>query len=51
MVTHDDDSKNIYTVPIGQCNQQKSVQYSKYEEKNKRALIVPGKYIPNKEPI
>ena len=31
-VTHDDDSPNIYTVPVGQCNLQKSVDESKYKE-------------------
>ena len=50
-VTRDDDSQNIYTVPVGQCNQHTSVEDYKYEEKRKNALIVPGKYISNKEPI
>ena len=40
-VTRDDDSQNIYTVPVGQCNQQKSFEDSKY----KNALIVPGESI------
>ena len=50
MVTCDDDSLNIYTVPVGRYNQQASVKEYKYEEKNKSALIVPGKYISEKEP-
>ena len=41
-VTRDDDSQNIYTVPVGRCNQQTSVEESKYEEKPKSALIFPG---------
>ena len=44
-VTRDYDSQNIYTVPIGQCNQETSVEEFKYEEKQKNALIVPGGYI------
>ena len=48
-VTRDDDSQNIYTVPVGRCNQQTSVEESKYEEKRKNALIVPGKYISKKD--
>ena len=48
-VTRDDDSKNIYTAPVGRCNQQTSVEESKYEEKRKNALIVPGKYISKKD--
>ena len=47
-VTSEDDSQNIYTVPVGQCNQQKAVEESKYEEKRKNALIFPGEYILNK---
>ena len=50
-VTRDDDSQNIYTVPVGQCNQQTSVEESKYEKKRKNALIVPGGYISKKELI
>ena len=49
-VTCDDDSQNIYTIPVGRCNQHTSVEESKYEEKHKIALIVPGEYISNKEP-
>ena len=44
-VKRDDDIQNIYTVPVGWYNQQTSVEYSKYEEKPKSALIVPGEYI------
>ena len=43
-------SKNIYTVPVGQCNKETSVEESKYEEKLKTALIVPGEYISKNEP-
>ena len=49
-VTCDDNSQNIYTVPDGLCNQQKSVQESKYEGKPKSVLIVPGEKTPKKEP-
>ena len=49
-VTCDDDSRNIYTVPIGRCNQHTSVEESQYEEKRKNALIVPGDFISKKEP-
>ena len=42
MVTHDDDSQNIYTEPVGRFNQQTSVEESKYEEKPKSVLIIPG---------
>ena len=38
-VTRDDDSQNIFTVPVEIFNQQKSVEESKYEEKRKSALI------------
>ena len=48
-VTRDDYSENIYTVPVGRCNQQTSVEESKYEEKRKNALIVPGESISKKE--
>ena len=41
-VTRDDDIQNIYTVPVVRCNQQTSVEESKYEEKRKSALIVTG---------
>ena len=46
----DDDSKNIYTVPVGRCNKQKSVEESKYEEKSKSALNFSGESISKKEP-
>ena len=49
-VTCDDNSQNIYNVPIGRWNQQTSVEYSKYEEKRKIELISPGEYISKKEP-
>ena len=47
-LTRDDDSPKIYTVPVGRCNQQTSVEESKYEEKRKSILIVPGEYISKK---
>ena len=49
-VTRDDDSKNIYTVPVGRFNEHTSDDESKYEEKRKNGLIGPGEYIPKKEP-
>ena len=49
-VACDDVSKNIYTVPVGRCNEQSSDDDSKYEEKLKNALIFPGESILNKEP-
>ena len=42
-VPRDDDSQNIYTVPVGRCFEQTSVDDFKYEEKIKKALIGPGK--------
>ena len=48
-VTRDDNSRNIYTVPVGRCNQQTSVEESTYEEKPKSALIFTGEYILKKE--
>ena len=50
MVTCDDESQNTYTVPVGRCNQQTSVEEYKYEEKPKGVLIIPGEYISKKEP-
>ena len=41
-VTRDDDSPNIYTVPVGRCDLQTSVDESKYEEIHQNALICPG---------
>ena len=41
-VTCDDDSTNIYTVTVGLCDLQTSVDYSKYEEIHQNALICPG---------
>ena len=40
-VTHDDNSEDIYTVPVGRWNQQTPVEDSKY----KNALSVPGESI------
>ena len=50
MVTRDDGSQNIYTVPIVICNDQTSVEESKNKEKSKNALIGPGEFISKKEP-
>ena len=49
MVIRDDDSKNVYTVTVVQCNQHTSVEQSKYEEKCTSVLFVPGEYISKKE--
>ena len=48
--TRDDDSQNIYNVPVWRFNQQTSVEESKYKEKPKSALIIPGESISKKEP-
>ena len=37
-----------YNVPVGQCNQQTSVEESEYEDKRKNALIIPGESISKK---
>ena len=50
MVTRDDDSENMYTVPVGRYNEQTSVEESKYEEERNNALTVPGESISKKEP-
>ena len=49
-VTRDDDGQNIYTLPVGRCNQYTSFEESKYEEKRNNALIGPGEFILKKEP-
>ena len=48
--TCDDDSQNIYNVPVGRCNKHTSVEDYKYEDKRMIALIVTGEYISKKEP-
>ena len=48
MVTCDDDSQNIYNVPVGICNQQTSDDESKYEEKRNSVLIGPVESISKK---
>ena len=48
-LTRDDDSQDMYTVPVGLCNQQTSVEESKYEYKCKNAIMVPGESISKKE--
>ena len=50
-ITRDYDSQNNYTVPVGQFNQQTSVEKSKYEEKHNSVLIVTSEYISKKKPI
>ena len=47
-VTRDDDSPNFYTVPIGRCDLQISVDESKYEEMHRNSLTFPGEYISKK---
>ena len=44
-VTRDDGSRNIYTVPVGQCNELTSVDESNYEEKRQNVLVYTGEYI------
>ena len=44
-VTCDDDSPNIYTVPVVRCNKLTSVNESKYEEKRHNSLICTGESI------
>ena len=44
-VTRDEDSRNIFTLPIGRCNELTSVYESKYEEKRQNSLIRPGESI------
>ena len=50
-VTHDDDSENMHTVPVGRWNELTSVDESKYEDKFQNALICPGESISKKELI
>ena len=47
-VTRDDDSQNIYTVPVEQWNQHTSFEDSKYEEKRKNKLMFSGESISKK---
>ena len=49
-VTYDDDSKNIYTIPVVLYYLYTSVDEYKYEEIHHNALIFPGGYISKKEP-
>ena len=49
-VTRDDDSPNIYTVPVGKYCIQTSFDKSKYEEIHQNVLIFPGGSISKKEP-
>ena len=41
---------NMYTVPVGRCNEKTVVEQSKYEEERKNELFGPGESISNKEP-
>ena len=50
MLTRDNDSPNIYNVPVVRCNLQTSVDESKYQEIHQNALIFPGESISKKEP-
>ena len=50
-VKRDDDSQNIYTVPVGRCFEQISVNEFNYEEKRKNALFGTGESISKNEPI
>ena len=47
-VTYDYDSQNIYDLRVGRCNQQTSVEESKYEDKSNSKLIGPGESISKK---
>ena len=49
-VIRDDDSRNIYAVPVGRCNELTSVDEYKHEEKCQNSLIFPGESISKKEP-
>ena len=46
--TRDNDSPNIYTVPVGRCDLQTLVDESKYEEIHQNALIFTGDSISKK---
>ena len=48
-VPRDDDSTNMYTVNVGQCNIQTSVDKTEYEDIHQNALICPGESISEKE--
>ena len=48
-VTRDEYSRNLYNVPVGQCNELTSVDEYKYEEKRQHSLICPGEYISKKK--
>ena len=49
-VTHDDETPDIYTAPVGRYNLQTSVDESKYEEIHQNARICLGESISKKEP-
>ena len=50
MVTHYDESRNIYNVTVIRCNELKLFDVSKYEERRQNSLICPGESIKKKEP-
>ena len=50
MVTRDDDSQNIYTIPVGKWNKKTSDDKYKYK-KHQNAWIGPGESITKKETI
>ena len=45
MTARDDDSPHMYTIPVGQCNIQTSVDKSKYEDIHHNELLCPGESI------
>ena len=49
-VTLDDDIPNSYTVSVGKCDLQTSVDEYKYEDIHQNALIFLGEYISKKKP-
>ena len=50
-VTHDDDNKNIYTVPVGRCDLQTSFDESNYKEIHQNELIFPGESISKRNQV
>ena len=49
-VTRYDDGQNIFTVPVERCNENTSVEESRYEKMRRNSIIGPGCFIPKKEP-
>ena len=48
MVSRDDESPNINTIPVVRCNLQTSVDESKYKEIHQNTLICPSESISKK---